>query len=143
MSPDELVEFQQNEIDSAEEAIGERIKHVAGTVDHGLLEGSLLQEHQNDRAEAYLEGYADALEFAAREVECIQNLVGHVQLPEESATLATVVKSLYGANPQAPVSELDAGYLLEQLIDPLGEDVVEDAVEEAGWDPEEVFGRGD
>lgn len=66
--------YQDNEIDGAKDAIGERIKHLAGTVDNGILQGTLIDERQNTRLKAYLEGYTDALEYAASEVDHIDNL---------------------------------------------------------------------
>ena len=68
------VKYQQTEIDGRKEEIGTRLEHIASTVHGGLLEGEKLQEHQNSRIEAYLEGYADALEYAAGRVERIDNL---------------------------------------------------------------------
>lgn len=75
----EWIEYQQNEIDGAKDDIGDRIQHIASRAGHGILEGEFIQEHQNDRAEAYLEGYADALEYAATRVEKIDNLVKYAE----------------------------------------------------------------
>lgn len=78
----EWIEYQQNEIDGAHERIKDRMAHVSGAVENGILTATHVQEHQNDRLEAYLQGYSDALEFAASEVSRIENLVKYA----ESAT---------------------------------------------------------
>jgi len=72
--PSEWIEYQQNEIDGAKEAIIDRRAAVSDKVEHGLLEGSFITEHDNTKLKAYLEGYSDALEFAANEVDRIENL---------------------------------------------------------------------
>lgn len=77
------VQYQQNEIDGAHDQIKDRMAHVAGTVDNGILTSTHVQEHQNDRLEAYLEGYSDALEFAAKEVGQIDNLVKYAESAAE------------------------------------------------------------
>lgn len=79
---EEWIEYQQNEIDGAKEEISDRMEHLTGRVSHGILEGEFIQENQNERAEAYLEGYGDALEYAVTRVEKIDNLVKYA----ESAT---------------------------------------------------------
>ena len=71
-------QYQQNEIDGAKENIEDRLEHVAGRVYDGLLDGEKLNEHQNSRLEAYLEGYADGLDYAHDQVERIDNLVKYV-----------------------------------------------------------------
>jgi len=76
------VKYQQTEIDGTTEEIGTRLEHIASTVHDGLLEGKKLQEHQNSRTEAYLEGYADALEYAAGRVERIDNLAKYAREAE-------------------------------------------------------------
>jgi len=82
------VEYQQTEIDEAKEEIGTRLEHIASTVADGLLDGEEIQEHQNSRIEAYLEGYADALEYAAGRVERINNLAKYAweaETPSDSS----------------------------------------------------------
>jgi hypothetical protein len=76
------VKYQQSEIDETKEEIGTRLEHIASTYHDGLLEGEKLQEHQNSRIEAYVEGYADALEYAAGRVERIDNLAKYAQKAE-------------------------------------------------------------
>lgn len=71
------VQYQQNEIDNALDSIRTRFDHVASGVHRGILEGTRIQEHQNSRLEAYLEGYTDALEWAGEEVKQIDNLAGY------------------------------------------------------------------
>lgn len=79
MTPKEVSEYQQNALDEAAEAIGERRRHLDGTFGpQGVLDGEKIREHQNDRAEAYLEGYVDALQFAGRQVDGIQNVVKYL-----------------------------------------------------------------
>jgi hypothetical protein len=68
------VKYQQTEIDEAKDEIGTRLEHIAATYHDGLLEGEKFQGLQNSRIEAYLKGYADALEYAAGRVERIDNL---------------------------------------------------------------------
>jgi len=73
--PMDWIEYQQNEIDTAAEAVGDRLEAVASDYNHGLLSGAYIQERQNERLEAYLEGYTDALEYASQEIDGIDNLV--------------------------------------------------------------------
>jgi len=71
-------EYQQNEIDGAKEDIEDRLEHISGRVQDGVLDGEMLNERQNKRLQAYLEGYADALQYSKRRVERIDNLVRYV-----------------------------------------------------------------
>lgn len=87
MHVDEVTEYQQNEIDGALDAIQGRLDHISTQRGPGLLNGVKLREHQNDRLEAFLEGYCDALNFAASEVENISNLVKYVHPPESVTVL--------------------------------------------------------
>lgn len=82
MEPDEMQEYQENEIDTALSNVNDRMEHLSGRVSRGILNGELIQEHQNRRLEAYLEGYADALEFAAHEIDSIQNMAKY--LPDDA-----------------------------------------------------------
>ena len=68
------VEYQQTEIDEAIAEIKERRAAVSDTVGHGLLEGSFIQERENQQMQSYLQGYSDALEFATRATNRIDNL---------------------------------------------------------------------
>jgi hypothetical protein len=72
-------EYQQNEIDEAYDDINDRLNHLSGRVQDGMLDGELLNEHQNKRLQAYMEGYADALQYAQRRVERIENLAQYAQ----------------------------------------------------------------
>ena len=69
------VQYQQTEIDEATEEIEDRLRHISGRVQDGILDGDMVNEHQNKRLKAYLEGYADALQYSKRRVERIDNLV--------------------------------------------------------------------
>lgn len=82
MELEETIDYQQTEIDTAKANIEDRLEHISGRVRFGILQADKLQEHQNQRVEAYLEGYADALAYAAREVDQIQNIVEH--LPQDA-----------------------------------------------------------
>lgn len=81
METDEIEEYQQNEIDSVHDDLKTRRRHISGLPGHGLLDGDRMRKPQNDRAEAYLEGYADALAFAADQVVGIENMARY--LPED------------------------------------------------------------
>jgi len=74
-SPEYWIQSQQTEIDSALEDIGDRRTQLTGRLQDGILDGDALQNHGNERLEAYLQGYADALGFAAGRVESIDNVV--------------------------------------------------------------------
>lgn len=133
------IDLQQNEIDNAEGALESRLEHITGPWGSGLLDGEFISEHQNARSEAYLEGYADALAHAIDEVGDIQNLVYHAinraeHETDAAAVLATAMRSLFGANPQAPIDELGSGTLVEQLAGPFDDDTVRRAIEEARYD---------
>ena len=88
--PIDWVEYQQTEIDEAAEAIGTRAAAVASDYSHGLLSGEFLADRENARLEAYLQGYADALEYASTEINDIDNLVqyaiDHAAEAEEADT---------------------------------------------------------
>lgn len=136
--PESWVEYQQNEIDGALDNIDDRLDHVTGDVGKGLLDGVKLRERQNDRLQAYLEGYADALNYSGRQVETIKNLADHAvdagrRSNAPATIIADVLKRIWGSNPQAPVSELDVETLLERLVRKHGRETVVDAVEQAGW----------
>jgi len=85
--PMEWIEYQQNEIDGAKNNIQQRQRHVSGEVGYGILSSSIVNDHQHSQTKAYLEGYADALEFALNEVERIDNLAKYAleaEPPEEN-----------------------------------------------------------
>lgn len=71
---EDWIEYQQTEIDEAADAIDARHEAVASDYNRGLLTGGHITDHENKRFKAYLQGYADALEFAAAEVDGIENL---------------------------------------------------------------------
>lgn len=137
--PNEYIGHQQNEIDGAEAALETRLEHITGPWGSGLLDGEFIGQHQSARAEAYLEGYADALAYAIDEVGDIQNLVKHAinraeHETDAAAVLSTLMRSLYGSNPQASIEELDIGTLVDQLAGPFDDDTVRRAIEEARYD---------
>jgi len=68
-------QYQQNEIDGAAEDIETRLNHISGRVQDGIIDGELLNEHHNQQLKAYIEGYADALDYAHGRVERIDNLM--------------------------------------------------------------------
>jgi len=78
-SIDDWIEYQDNEIAEAQEDIEDRLQHLTGRVRDGMLGGECLQEHENSRLEAYLQGYADALQYASGRVERIDNLVKYAE----------------------------------------------------------------
>jgi len=78
------IEYQDTEIDEAQEEIENRLRHINGRVQDGMLDGEMLNEHQNKRLQAYMEGYADALQYAKRRVERIDNLVKYAKSMAES-----------------------------------------------------------
>lgn len=139
--PEAWVDYQQTEIEGALDAIDGRLEHVTGDIGKGLLDGVKLREHQNDRLQAYLEGYADALNYAGGQVEDVSNLAEYAidsarREHDPAAILTDVLKLIWGENPQAPVSELDVETLLERLVRKHGRETVVDAVRQAGWDVE-------
>jgi len=83
MDLDELQKHQQTEIEECKDRLRDRLDHVASGVYGGLLEGEKLQEHQNSRLEAYLEGYADALAWAGDHVDRIDNIAIYVDSGSE------------------------------------------------------------
>lgn len=72
-------EYQQNEIDEAKEDIEDRRDHLTDYRGDGLLDGEFANERDNKQIKKYLEGYADALDYAAERVEYIDNLVRYVE----------------------------------------------------------------
>jgi hypothetical protein len=72
-------EYQQTEIDEAKEEIEDRIEHIGGRVQQGILDGVMLDQPHNDRFQAYLEGYIDALRYSKSRVERIRNLVKYAE----------------------------------------------------------------
>ena len=83
--PAEWIDYQQTEIDDAAAAIDARHEAVASDYNRGLLTGGHITDHENKRFKAYLQGYADALEFAAAEVDGIENLVKYAVEVEPDA----------------------------------------------------------
>jgi hypothetical protein len=75
LDAEEWIDIQQKEIDNAAEDLSDRRGHITGRVRDGLLDGDGVKHHENKRIEAYLQGYADALEFASRRVGRIDNRV--------------------------------------------------------------------
>lgn len=135
MQPDEVEEYQQTEIDEAKDAVTERLQHVTGPWGHGLLDGERLNEHQNDRAEAYLEGYADALDFAEHRIDAIDNLVRYVDAdPDEPwPVIGQLLRLLWGSNPQGAIDELTIEVVLEKVRNHYGDEQAERAIEAAGY----------
>lgn len=86
MKPEEVKEYQENEIELAHSHVNDRMEHLAGRVSDGILNGEMMNEHHNRRTKAYLEGYADALKYAAREIDSIQNMTEY--LPEDVLALS-------------------------------------------------------
>ena len=78
-SIEDWVEYQQNEIDKAKDDIEQRRKHLGNYRQDGLLDGDFVNTHDNKLIKHYLQGYADALEYAAERVEYIDNLVKYVE----------------------------------------------------------------
>lgn len=70
---EEQITYQRNEIEKAKEQIGQRQIHISSAT-NGILLGDELSNHENQRLQAYLQGYADALEFASAQVDSINNL---------------------------------------------------------------------
>lgn len=56
----------------------------------------------------------------------------------EAQILADVLRCIWGANPQAPVTELSSEQLVERLSNSYGQETVERAVETAGWSMEAI-----
>lgn len=67
-------QYQQNEIDGAKADIEGRRDHLGDYRQNGLLDGEFVNQHDNSQFKAYLQGYADALDFAAERVDRIDNL---------------------------------------------------------------------
>ena len=73
--PSDWEEYQQNEIDAVWCEVKERWQHIENNYQqNGILDGEFVGGHHNERLESYLQGYADALYFAAEEIERIDNL---------------------------------------------------------------------
>lgn len=100
------------------------IKDVVGT-------GGSLPTH----AEHYLNGYADALELAHAELDQVADseIMGHSP-QTDAALLAEVLKSLWGQNPQAPVTDLELADWLTTLSRVFDERRVAAALDRTGWD---------
>ena len=75
---DDWIEYQQNEIDKAQSDIEDRRNHLGDYRQDGLLDGDFANHRDNEHLKHYLQGYADALDFAAERVEYIDNLVKYV-----------------------------------------------------------------
>ena len=69
------VDYQQTEIDKAIEKLEERHQHITSEIPGGLLYGEYMQERQHNQFRAYLQGYADGLQFAIDTADGIDNLV--------------------------------------------------------------------
>jgi len=76
---EDWIEYQQNEIDKAKDDIEDRRDHLGDYRQDGLLDGQFVNSTGNQELKMYLEGYADALDFAAERVEYIDNLVKYVE----------------------------------------------------------------
>lgn len=79
-SLEDWIEYQDNEIQGAKENLQDRLNHIqSDAVVSGVLDGENIQGHGNERLEAYLEGYVDALGYSVECVERIDNLVKYVE----------------------------------------------------------------
>ena len=76
---EDWIEYQQNEIDKAKSDIEDRRDHLGDYRQDGLLDGEFVNYRDNEHLKHYLQGYADALDFAAERVEYIDNLVKYVE----------------------------------------------------------------
>ena len=75
-------QHQQNEIDGAKADIEDRRDHLGDYRQNGLLDGDFVNDRENERLKAYLQGYADALDFAAERVGRIDNLARYAMEAE-------------------------------------------------------------
>ena len=76
---EDWIEYQQNEIDGAKEDIENRREHIGNYRQNGLLDGDFVNHRDNEEMKYYLQGYADALEFASERITRIDNLVKYAE----------------------------------------------------------------